>query len=113
MLREGVKRGPRTMPHRKIAMKTITPAEPANCDFAALADQLIQDNWHLPAGGDQSWREQDAFRIFSAHGKSEINDRERPPPAADSEPPDDDESSEYQPGFETPRTLSIFLPLAF
>ena len=39
------------MPHRKITMKTIPPAEPANCDFSALADRLIQDNWHLPAGG--------------------------------------------------------------
>lgn len=100
------------MTRPNIIMKADAPAGTADGDFAALANQLIEDNWHLPPGGDQSWREQDALRIFSAYGESEINDTPEHESAMDAEQPDDEKPAQYQPGFRPHRVASILLPLA-
>ena len=100
----------------QIAMK-VNQSDTAGADFAALADQLIQDSWHLPPGGDQSWREQDAARIFSGHGKDGINDTEDVPSVGESDVPPGAEDSfpedqPLEPGFKTVGTLGILLPLS-
>jgi hypothetical protein len=92
-----------------IAMR-VDQAGTAGSDFAALADQLIQDSWHLPPEGDQSWREQDAQRIFSGHGKDDIN--EEPPAVEDGDTPGDESDGRDEPGFMPLRPAGILLSLA-
>ena len=110
LARRGVTWGGAQMAN-KIIGKANRP-DAAGDDLAALADQLIQDSWHLPPGGDQSWREQDALRIFSGHGKDEINDTEEPSAIEDIDPSDDGNDAPYQPGFKPPGRFGILLPLA-
>jgi hypothetical protein len=78
-------------------------------DFAALADRFIQDSWHLPPEGDQSWREQDAERIFSGHGKDAVN--EEPPAVEEGDAPGDESDARDEPGLPL-RPAGIFLSLA-
>jgi hypothetical protein len=87
----------------------VDQAGTADSDFAALADQLIQDSWHLPPEGDQSWREQDAQRIFSGHGKDDIN--EEPPAVEDDDAPGDESDVRGEPGLPL-RPAGILLSLA-
>ena len=49
------------------------PAEAVHEDYAALADQFLQENQYLPPRDDQSWREQAALRIS---GRPEQQDDE-------------------------------------
>ena len=87
----------------QITMKTDQQPGTVGGDFAALADQLIQDAWHLPPEGDQSWREQDACRIFSLDGQHDINDE---PPAQE------EDDAPLEPVFRAPRVVGVLLPLA-
>jgi hypothetical protein len=88
----------------------VDQAGTADSDFAALADQLIQDSWHLPPEGDQSWREQDAQRIFSGHGKDDIN--EEPPAVEDGDTPGDESDARDEPSSMPLRPAGILLSLA-
>jgi hypothetical protein len=81
----------------------------ADTDFAALADQFLQSSRHLPPEGDQSWREQDAQRIFSGHGKDETN--QEPPAAEDADPADGESDAHYEPGFPPLRPGVVLLSL--
>lgn len=67
------------MTHEKTG-KTHSPSAGLERDFAALADQWADENWYLPPGGDQSWREREARRLFGGDGEEPVNDREDPPP---------------------------------
>lgn len=96
---------------KRVIMNADMPTQTAVCDFSPIADLHLPDNWHLPPGGDQSWREQDALRIFSLHGKSKINDTKSSPAAEDEGRSDDEGCPRYQPGFRPNRT-PIVLPLA-
>jgi hypothetical protein len=95
----------------KITMK-VNQSDTAGADFAALADQLIQDSWHLPPGGDQSWREQDAARIFRGHGKDGINDAEDAPPAVTEVPSPIEEEWPQEPAVKASRLVGIVLPVS-
>lgn len=86
---------------------TIDQSQTAAPDFAALADQLIQGSWHLPPEGDQSWREQDALRIFSGHDKGD----DEPPAAEDADAPGDESGPRLEPGFTPLRPAGILLSL--
>ena len=98
------------MTHPKITMKADLQPDAAGGDFAALADQLIQDAWHLPPEGDQSWREQDARRIFRGDGKHDINDG--PPAQEEDDAPRNDAETPPEPVFQPPRVVGVLLPLA-
>ena len=89
------------MTHRKITVKVNQKSRAAGEDFAARADRLIQESWHLPPDGDQSWRDQDARRIFSEHGEEEINQKDQPSV----------QEGCPQPGFRAPRR-HFLLPLS-
>src|SRR5262249_19485590 len=92
------------MTHRKIILKAEQQPEPPGADFATLADQFIQESAYLPAAGDQSWREQDARRIFDGQGEDENNHTEAVP--AEAEAP----LSELN--IPSPKALGILLPLS-
>lgn len=92
----------------KIAMH-MDQSGTADTDFAALADQFLQSSWHLPPEGDQSWREQDAQRIFSGLGKDEIN--QEPPATEDAGPADGESDTHYEPGFPPLRPGAVLLSL--
>ena len=95
------------MTHRKITLKAEQQqADMPSMDFGTLADQFIQESAYLPPQGDQSWREQDALRIFSGQGEDEVN-------------PTEDMSTEVvqeeplpEPGFDSPKVLGILLPVS-
>jgi hypothetical protein len=56
--------------------KTVKPHKPLGGEkkSASLTDQWIDKNWYLPPGGDQSWRDREARRIFG-DGENPVNDR--------------------------------------
>ncbi|HEY2837274.1 MAG TPA: hypothetical protein VGI89_11945 [Rhizomicrobium sp.] len=62
----------------------------------------------MPLEGDQSWREQDARRIFSGRGEDQINHGEALPAEEAAEAND----ALPKPGFEAPKALGIVLPLS-
>jgi len=62
---------------RKITSKARKPLDGTERDFAALTDQWADRIWYLPPGGDHSWREREAQRIF---GEASFNDKEYPSP---------------------------------
>jgi hypothetical protein len=95
----------------KIAMK-VNQSDTPGADFAALADQLIQDSWHLPPGGDQSWREQDAARIFSGRGKDEINATDDAPSAVTEDLPLVEEEWPQEPTVKASRLVGVLLPVS-
>jgi len=95
------------MTTRKIIVKVDHRPHSAGTDFAALADRLIQESWHLPPDGDQSWREQDAYRIFSEQGEDPVDHGEAPP-AEEAEADD----TRPEPDFGVPKTFGIVLPLS-
>ena len=51
---------------------------------------FIEDSWHLPPGGDQSWRETDALRIFGNTETSKDPEKSESPEKAKTEPPSTD-----------------------
>lgn len=95
----------------KITMK-VSQSDTAADDFAALADQLIQDSWHLPPGGDQSWRELDAARIFSGHGEDGVNDADTVPMMVEEEPASVEEEWPQEPGIKASRVVGVLLPIS-
>jgi hypothetical protein len=97
---------------RKITMKPLEPLDEAEQDFAALADQWIDRNWHLPPGGDHSWREREAQRIFGCFGKEPINDKEDPPPLGQVGPTAGEADGPCEPGFRRASALNIVLPIS-
>jgi hypothetical protein len=97
---------------RKITMKPLEPLDEAEQDFAALADQWIDRNWHLPPGGDHSWREREAQRIFGCFGKEPINDKEDPPPFGQVGPTAGEADAPREPGFRRAGALNVVLPIS-
>lgn len=92
--------------------KAHTPPDGTERDFATLADQWVDKNWYLPPGGDQSWREREARRLFGGDGEEAIEelmskkeDRRRV------SPPTDEEGGSYESGFKRRRALGIVLPV--
>jgi len=70
---------------------------------ASLTDQWIDKNWYLPAGGDQSWRDREAQRIFG-DGEHPVNDKSDPGPMG--------ASGAYEAGFKRARSRNILLPVS-
>lgn len=97
---------------RKITMKALKPLDGVEQDFAALADQWIDRNWYLPPGGDHSWREREAQRIFGGVGKEPINDKGDPPPPGQAGPTAGEADGRYEPGFRRIGALNVALPIA-
>ena len=97
------------MTHRKITVKVEQQPDSTGADFATLADQLIQESSYLPPQGDQSWREQDARRIFSEQSEDDINPEEAPPAEIAAR---EEEDALSEPGFRSPRALGILLPVS-
>src|SRR5215469_3739176 len=95
------------MTHRKIILKSERQPDLSGADFGTLADQLIQESSYLPPEGDQSWREQDARRIFSGQNEDEVNPTEDVPTAAARE-----EEALPGPSLESPKALGILLPVS-
>lgn len=91
--------------------KTQPPSTGLERDFAALADQWADENWYLPPGGDQSWRDREAQRLFGGNGEEPVNDSEVSPPVDRVGPPTDEADAPYEPGFRRGRTLGIMLPV--
>jgi hypothetical protein len=60
------------------ADKLLAELPAASESYAALAEQLTQESWHLPPSGDQSWREMDALRIFGNLERSKPRDAAKP-----------------------------------
>ena len=110
--------GREKMPSRKITVKLDQQPKKASTDFAAMAEHLIQESWHLPPEGDQSWRERDARRIFYEDGKDEINDTDAPPSAVtkavmgDASEDVAEERLLSQPGFRASRMVGVLLPVS-
>ncbi|MGZ5929706.1 MAG: hypothetical protein ACXWLX_10855 [Rhizomicrobium sp.] len=97
---------------RKITMKPLEPLNEAEQDFAALADQWIDRNWHLPPSGDHSWREREAQRIFGCFGKEPINDKEDPPPLGQVGPMAGEVDGACESGFRRAGALNLVLPIS-
>lgn len=95
---------------RKIAMKAPKPPGEAEQDLAALADQWADQNWYLPPGGDQSWREREAQRRFGGLGEQPINNKEDAPAGADQAA--GEVEGVYQSGFRRAGTLGLVLPIS-
>jgi len=96
------------MTHRKITVKVEQQPDSTGADFATLADQLIQESSYLPPQGDQSWREQDARRIFSGQSEDDVNHEEAEPVEGSGE----EEDAPSEPGFRSPKALGILLPVS-
>src|SRR5579863_5907290 len=84
-------------------------SDEAEQDFAAPADQWIDQDWHLPPGGDHSWREREVQRIFGGVVEEPINDKADPPPLEQIGPTSDEMDGSYEPGFRRGRALSVLL----
>lgn len=95
---------------RKITMKAPKPSGETEQDLAALADQWADQNWYLPPGGDQSWREREAQQRFGGLGEQPINNKEDAP-APDDQAADEAEGL-YQSGFKRAGTLGLVLPIS-
>jgi len=90
--------------------KAHKPSGKPEQDFATLADRWVDQNWYLPPGGDQSWREREARRLFG-NGEEPINDKEGAPSAEQIDPQTDEAGGSYQPGFKRAGMLNIVLPV--
>jgi hypothetical protein len=106
---EGAKMGWQAMTG-KISMK---PDGDADRDFAAWADAWVDRNCHLPPGGDHSWREREARRIFGGNPEGTSDDGEDPPPVEEAGPAAREAEGLTEPGFKAPRTvLNFMLPVS-
>jgi len=94
--------------------KTITNAdEPTNGaepGSASPTDQWIDKNWYLPPGGDHSWREREAERLF--HGEDSIHDKEGSQPTGETGPAANEMDGPYDPGFKRAWALNVLLPVS-
>jgi len=85
-----------------------TPSNRAAQDLSALADQWFDKNWYLPPEGDQSWREQEARRLFGdgkdAAGEDDLSAIEQPDPAIG------ETAASYESGLH--RTRNLVLPIS-
>jgi hypothetical protein len=90
---------------------TMIAHKEAEQDFAARAYQWIDENWHLPPGGDQTWREQDAQRMFSVTD-AKFNDSGDPPPVEPISPTGDEEDGAYEPGFRHAGLRNVLLAVS-
>jgi hypothetical protein len=97
---------------RKITMKALKPLDEAEQDLAALADQWVDRNFYLPPGGDHSWREREAQRLFGNDGKEPINDEANVPPAGWAAPAAGEANGPYEPGFRRAGARNILLPVS-
>jgi hypothetical protein len=104
------RRGTADMTHPNIAREPDRQPDAVRGNFEAMADRLIDDAWHLPPEGDQSWRETDARRIFSSDGKRDINDE--PAVRYEEDAPPAEEEKPREPVFQPPRSVGVVLPLA-
>lgn len=91
--------------------KTHTPSAGLERDFAALADQWADKNWYLPPGGDQSWRDREARRLFGGDSEESVNDPGGPAPVDRVGPPTDEMAVPHERGFRHGRALGIVFPL--
>ncbi len=96
----------------KITIEAQSPSDDAERDLGALTDQWVDQNWYLPPGGDQSWREQEARQRFSRPGEQPINNEEDSPPLASVDQAVGDLEGAYQPGFRRAGALSLVLPIS-
>jgi hypothetical protein len=96
----------------KTTMKAQQPSDQAQEDFATLADRWIDGHWHLPPGGDQSWRQEEAQRMFDGIGKDGVNDKGDLAPVGPDNPPADEKDGSNEPGFRRVRALNVVLPLS-
>jgi hypothetical protein len=87
-----------------------TPGE-AERDFAALADQWADKNWYLPPGGDQSWRDREARRLFGGDGETPDHDYEDRASSKQIDPATDETVAPLEPGFRRGKMLGVVLPL--
>lgn len=92
---------------RKTGMKAVKPLDGADEDLAALAEQWVDQNWYLPPGGDQSWRDREAQRLFGKDGKKRINDDDGRARIEEAGPMADGGTGAYAPGFRRPRNILI------
>ena len=88
--------------------KSDAPPDGTERDFATLADQWADENWYLPPGGDQSWRDREAQRLFGGDGEELIDERQDRPRL---DPSTDEVGGSYEPGFKHRGALGIALPL--
>ncbi len=91
----------------KVSMKPVGEAEQ---DLAAWADEWVDLNCHLPPGGDHSWREREAQRLFGDNAEESIvNNIEYPPPAEEVGSTTTEAGAPYESGFRRPRTARSFI----
>ena len=90
----------------KVSMKPVGEVEQ---DFAAWADEWVDRNCHLPPGGDHSWREREAQRIFGDDAEEPLNSTQHLPPAEEIDPTATAAGGSYEPGFKRPRTARSFI----
>jgi hypothetical protein len=96
------------MTHRRIILRAEQQPDRPSADYGSRAEQLIEDSSYLPLEGDQSWREQDARRIFSAQSEDEVNYEDYAP--ADVAAESDDTSAE--PRLESRKVVGVLLPIS-
>ena len=89
--------------------ETHKPSDGAERELAAMADQWVDKNWYLPPGGDQSWRDREARRLFGGDNNEAIG--EQPPVGLDDRAAGGAEGS-YQPGFKRTGALGAILPVS-
>jgi hypothetical protein len=104
-LSEGAKMGWQAMAG-KVSMKPVGDAEQ---NFADWADAWVDRNCHLPPGGDHSWREREAQRIFGDNAEESDAGNEYPPSAGWADAKTDEADASYESGFRRPRTARTFI----
>jgi len=90
----------------KVSMKPVGDAEQ---NFADWADAWVDRNCHLPPGGDHSWREQEAQRIFGDNAEKSDAGNEYPPSAGWADAKANEADASYESGFRRPRTARNFI----
>jgi len=85
--------------------ETHKPSDGSERELAAMADQWVDKNWYLPPGGDQSWRDREARRLFGGDNNEAIG--EQPPVGSGNRA-----AGSYQSGFKYTGTLGAILPVS-
>jgi hypothetical protein len=94
----------------KIPTEPQKPSAGTEQGSAALTDQWIEKNWYLPPGGDHSWREREAERLF--HGEDSAHDKGDSLPVGEDAPTANEIDGAYDPGFKRPWALNVLIPIS-
>ena len=96
----------------KVPINAQASVDAAGQDFAALVDNWIDQNWYLPSGGDQSWREREAQRLFGRDGEKSVDENDEATSFKSENSSADEIGAPSDLDFKRGRLLNILLPIS-